>query len=256
MNRAAVFDALARRLDEAQVRRADTSSLADDVNLDVAEAYAVQAALVGLRERRGEKVVGAKLGFTSKAKMAQMGVSEVIVGRLTDGMQLADGDDLDLTRFIHPKIEPEVAYRLAYDVRPDGNATDVTACVNAVAAAVEIIDSRYRDFRFTYTDVIADNTSAAAFAIGAWQPLQHVGNRAVRLTVGDAEAVGSTSAILGDPNRALVALVRVCAQRSITLRAGDVVLAGAATAALPLTADVAHCEVAGLGTVTVKGVQL
>lgn len=255
MNHPSIFESLARRLDQAQVGRADTPSLADDVDLDVDEAYVIQTILVNLREQRGEMVIGAKLGFTSKAKMAQMGVSEVIVGRLTDAMQLADGDDVDLTRFIHPKIEPEVAYRLEHDFDIDDPTSEVADCVHGVAPAVEIIDSRYRDFRFTYTDVVADNTSAAAFAIGAWQPLQQVDNRAVRLTVGDTEAVGSTSAILGDPVRALHALGRVCRQRRIPLHGGDVILAGAATAALPLTAGVAHCEVAGLGTVTVKGVR-
>jgi 2-oxo-3-hexenedioate decarboxylase len=255
MSLPAAFDSLARRLDHAQVNRADTPSLADDIDINVDEAYAIQALLVGLREQRGEKVIGAKLGFTSKAKMAQMGVSEVIVGRLTDAMQLSDGDEVDLSSFIHPKIEPEVAYRLGRDVGIDDGTADVAEWVDAVAPAVEIIDSRYRDFRFTYTDVVADNTSAAGFAIGAWKPLQQVDNRAVKLSVGSSEVVGSTSAILGDPVRALHALGRVCRQRGIVLRAGDVILAGAATAALPLTADVAHCEVAGLGTVTVKGVR-
>ncbi|MCV7064521.1 4-oxalocrotonate decarboxylase [Mycolicibacterium farcinogenes] len=251
----AELDALAHRLDQAQVHRTDTLSLAEEADIDVDQAYAIQALLVGLREQRGEKVVGAKLGFTSKAKMAQMGVSEVIVGRLTDAMRFSDGDDVDLSRFIHPKIEPEVAYRLTRDVGNDGDTTSIADSVDAVAPAVEIIDSRYRDFKFTYTDVVADNTSAAGFAIGAWKPVQQVDNRAVRLSVGGNEAVGSTSAILGDPVRALHALDRVCRQRRITLRAGDVILAGAATAALPLTPGIAHCEVAGLGTVTLKGVR-
>ncbi|MGW4330873.1 2-keto-4-pentenoate hydratase [Nocardia sp. NPDC004573] len=255
MNHPPVFEFLARRLDNAQVHRTEISSLADDIDLNVDDAYTIQSLLIDRRERRGETVVGAKLGFTSKAKMAQMGVSEVIVGRVTDAMRVADGDDVDLTRFIHPKIEPEVAYRLARDVGFDSDVIDVAECVDAVAPAVEIIDSRYRDFRFTFTDVVADNTSAAAFAVGAWQPLQPVHDRAVRLTVGAAEIVGSTSAILGDPVRALHALGRVCRQRGFTLRAGDVILAGAATAALPLTADTVHCEVAGLGTVSVKGVR-
>lgn len=255
MNHPPIFDSLARRLDHAQVHRTATSSLAEDVDLGVDDAYTIQSLLIDLRGRRGETVIGAKLGFTSEAKMAQMGVSEVIVGRLTDAMRLADGDDVDLTRFIHPKIEPEVAYRLGCDAGFDSDIKDIAECVDAVAPAVEIIDSRYRDFRFTFTDVIADNTSAAAFAIGAWRPPQPVGNRAVRLAVGADEIVGTTSAILGDPVRALHALSRVCGQRRLTLRAGDVILAGAATAALPLTADTAHCAVAGLGTVTVKGVR-
>lgn len=161
---------LAQRLDTAQTSRRDTPSLADSHELDIDDAYAVQAALLELRVGRGERVVGVKLGFTSKAKMAQMGVSDVIVGRLTDAMRIADGDEVDLSRFIHPKVEPEVAFRLCRDVDPKDPSTDIESCVDAVAPAVEIIDSRYRDFRFTYTDVVADNTSAAGYAIGPWRP--------------------------------------------------------------------------------------
>ncbi|MFD8453614.1 MULTISPECIES: 2-keto-4-pentenoate hydratase [Streptomyces] len=252
MSTASTVEALAERLDTAQTARTDTPSLADTHDFDIAVAYAVQAALVARREARGERVTGVKLGFTSKAKMAQMGVSDVIVGRLTDAMRIANGGDLDLGRFIHPKVEPEVAYRISRDVDLDDPTTDIESCVDALAPAMEVIDSRYRDFRFTYEDVVADNTSASAYVIGSWQPLQSVPNRAVRLVSGGTETVGSTAAILGDPVRALHALLDMCRRRSIPLRAGQVVLAGAATAAVPLTEGVTTCEVAGLGTVEVR----
>ncbi|WP_411140453.1 2-keto-4-pentenoate hydratase [Streptomyces sp. x-80] len=255
MTPAETIDVLAARLDTAQTSRTDTPSLADTHEFGIDDAYAIQAALLARREARGERIVGVKLGFTSKAKMAQMGVSDVIVGRLTDGMRIADGDDVDLSRFIHPKAEPEVAYRLCRDVDLDDPLTDIESCVDALAPAIEIIDSRYRDFRFTYTDVVADNTSAAGFVIGPWRPVESVANRAVRLRTGETEAVGSTAAILGDPVHALHALLDMCRRRRIPLRAGQVVLAGAATAAVPLTAGVTTCEVAGIGSVTMKGLR-
>lgn len=244
---------LAERLDTAQTGCTDTPSLADSHDVGIDDAYAVQAALLERRVARGERIVGVKLGFTSKAKMAQMGVSDVIVGRLTDAMRIADGDTFDLSRFIHPKVEPEVAYRLCRDVDLDDPLTDIESCVDAVAPALEIIDSRYRDFRFTYSDVVADNTSASGYAIGPWSPVVSVANRAVRLRTADAESVGSTAAVLGDPVHALHALLDMCRRRGIPLRAGQVVLAGAATAALPLVAGVTECDVAGLGSVTVRG---
>ncbi|MFH8589199.1 2-keto-4-pentenoate hydratase [Streptomyces celluloflavus] len=253
MTPAETIGVLAERLDTAQTSRTDTPSLADTHEFGIDDAYAIQAALLARREARGERIVGVKLGFTSKAKMAQMGVSDVIVGRLTDGMRIADGDDVDLSRFIHPKAEPEVAYRLCRDVDLDDPLTDIESCVDALAPAIEIIDSRYRDFRFTYTDVVADNTSAAGFVIGPWRPVESVANRAVRLRTGETEAVGSTAAILGDPVHALHALLDMCRRRRIPLRAGQVVLAGAATAAVPLAAGVTTCEVAGIGSVTLKG---
>ncbi|MFG3255096.1 2-keto-4-pentenoate hydratase [Streptomyces sp. NPDC048172] len=251
--------ALAERLDHAETSRTDTPSLADTHTFGIEDAYAVQAALLARREARGERITGVKLGFTSKAKMAQMGVSDVIVGRLTDAMRVADGADVDLSRFLHAKAEPEVAYRLARDVDLDDPSVDIEACVDALAPALEFIDSRYRDFRFTYEDVVADNTSASAYAIGAWRPVANAGdvsNRAVRLLSGSAEAVGSTAAILGSPVRALHALLDMARRRRIPLRAGQVVLAGAATAAVPVTPGVISCEVAGLGSVSVsvKGV--
>ncbi len=187
--------------------------------------------------------------------MAQMGVSEVIVGQLTDAMCVSNGGEVDLRTFIHPKIEPEVAYRLSKDVDLDDPNVDIETCVDALAPAMEIIDSRYRDFRFTYTDVVADNTSAAGYVIGRWLPLQNVEDRSVRMEVGGETVVGSTSAILGDPVRALHALLDIARRRRIPLRAGQVILAGAATAAVRLDEGVAQCTIDGLGTVTVKGVK-
>ncbi|MBY6414387.1 4-oxalocrotonate decarboxylase [Rhodococcus sp. BP-252] len=246
------IDVLAGRLDDARVQVLDVPSLADDVEIHIDDAYRIQDELVARYLRRGEALVGVKLGFTSKAKMAQMGVSEVIVGRLTDAMSVDDGGRVELHRFIHPKIEPEVAYRLALDVDLDDPTVDVESCVDAVAPALEIIDSRYRDFRFTYTDVVADNTSAAAYVIGPWQPMRAIGDLPVRLEAGAHTVDGSTEAILDDPINALHSLLEVSRRRRIPLRPGDVILAGAATAAVPLTAGLARCEIDGLGVVSVE----
>ncbi|GAA2277370.1 fumarylacetoacetate hydrolase family protein [Streptomyces hawaiiensis] len=244
---------LARRLDAAQRDRSPIPAIADTHPLGIDDAYAVQDALVGLRQARGERLTGVKLGFTSKAKMAQMGVSEIIVGRLTDAMRIGDGAELDLSDFIHPRVEPEVAFRLGEDIDLDDPSTDLACCVDAVAPAIEVIDSRYQDFRFAVGDVVADNTSAAGYAVGAWRPLSDVANKAVRLRTPHREVVGSTAAILGAPLAALHALLGICRRRRIPLAPGQIVLAGAATAALPLTAGVTACHIAGLGTVTLKG---
>lgn len=251
------IEALAARLDDAQTGRAETPSIERDdsvtADFDVDVAYRVQDALIERRVSRGETVVGVKLGFTSKAKMAQMGVSDVIVGRLTDAMAVADGGTADLSRFIHPKVEPEVAYLISRDVDLDDPDADIIGSVSAIAPAVEIIDSRYLDFKFTYADVVADNTSASGYAIGQWVPMREAADLAVTLRVGDEEVTGSTAAILGDPIEALTALLDMCRRRSIPLKAGYVVLAGAATAALPLTDTTVVCDVDGLGSVRFTG---
>lgn len=238
---------------------ADTASaipqLAAETGLDVDAAYAVQTALVQRRLDRGERLVGLKMGLTSKAKMAQVGVDEVIWGRLTDVMRVPDGGAVDVTGFIHPRVEPEVAFLLDRLPEPGEPVGAFTDAVRAVAPAIELIDSRYANFTFSLPDVIADNTSAAAFAVGPWSPVPDgLDNLGVLLEIdGRVAQVGSTAAILGDPRRALDEGIRLAGRHGVRLREGWVFLAGAATAAVPLRPG-AHVRavVEKLGTVSLK----
>ncbi|MEU0381054.1 MULTISPECIES: 2-keto-4-pentenoate hydratase [Streptomyces] len=215
-----------------------------------AEAYAVQKALLARRFARGERPTGVKLGFTSAAKMRQMGVCDLIHGRLTDRMEIPDGGRCDVSGLIHPRVEPEIAFLLGAVLAPGG---DPAAAVAAVAPALEVIDSRYDGFRFSLPEVIADNTSAAGYALGPWTPaaalggLRSLANLGVVLEVdGRPAETGSTAAILGDPLRALAAAARLAGP----LAAGTVVLAGAATAAVPLPPGThVRAAVARLGSV-------
>ncbi|WP_329286734.1 2-keto-4-pentenoate hydratase [Streptomyces sp. NBC_00691] len=211
---------------------------------DTGEAYAVQEALVARRLARGERLTGFKLGFTSVAKMRQMGVSDLIHGRLTDRMVIPDGGRLDLSGLIHPRVEPEVAFLLGDTLRPGG---DPMAAVAGVATALEVIDSRYHGFRFSLPEVIADNTSAAGYAVGPWNAPVDLDDLGVLLELdGRLAETGSTAAILGSPLRALAAAARLAG----ALEPGTVILAGAATAAVPLPPGThVRATVAGLGTV-------
>ena len=139
-----------------------------DLSLDLAGAYRIQEDVTQRRVAAGERLTGFKLGFTSRAKMAQMGVDEVIGGRLTSTLQYADGDIIDPATLIHPRIEPEVVFRLGRDVDDDESVESAVAAVDAVAAGLEVIDSRYADFQFSLADVVADNASAAGYAVGPW----------------------------------------------------------------------------------------
>ncbi|MFC0528693.1 2-keto-4-pentenoate hydratase [Phytohabitans kaempferiae] len=231
---------LAERLDVAARTATAIPQIVSAAGVDADGAYTVQRDLVARRLARGERLVGIKLGLTSRAKMAQVGVDEVIWGRLTDGMRVADGGTVDTGGLIHPRIEPEVAFL----IDAEGNAS-------AVAPALEVIDSRYDDFKFSLADVIADNSSAAAYAIGAWRPLPDgLDNLGVLLEVdGRVAQVGSTAAILGDPRRAIEAAARLAGRAE----AGWVLLAGAATAAVPLAPGASvRAVVEGLGTVGVR----
>ncbi|MCN0154053.1 2-keto-4-pentenoate hydratase [Salinispora arenicola] len=210
--------------------------LAAETGLDVDAAYAVQAELVRRRLERGERLVGLKMGLTSKAKMAQVGVDEVIWGRLTDAMRIPDGGSLSVGDFIHPRVEPEVAFLLDRQPDPGEPVAGFATAVRAVAPAIELIDSRYADFTFSLPDVIADNTSAGAFVVGPWCPVPDgLDNLGVLLEIdGRVVQVGSTAAILGDPRRAFDEGVRLAGQHGLRLRTGWVFLAGAATAAVAL----------------------
>ena len=126
---------LAERLDNAARQARAVAQLSAESTLDLAEAYAVQTASIGRRLARGERQVGVKMGFTSRAKMQQMGVSDLIWGRLTDAMRIDAGAELPLDRFIHPRAEPEIAFRLA---RPLAGAVSLGEAMAAVDGVAQI----------------------------------------------------------------------------------------------------------------------
>lgn len=243
---------IARKLDEAaRAGRAIPQLSEDGIDLTVSEAYAVQALSVTCRLDRGEQIVGIKMGFTSRAKMQQMGVSDLIWGRLTDAMIVSDGSTLDISHFVHPRIEPEVAFRLARPLAGRVTLAEAVSAVEVIAPALEIIDSRYQNFRFSLCDVIADNSSSSGFVIGAWQSCPaDISNLGISLECnGAVMETGSSAAILGNPYRSLVEAARLAAEAGIVLQPGWIVLAGAATSAIPLQSG-AHfrVEVQHLGT--------
>lgn len=236
----------ANALDEAQ--RSATAMPQLDPPLTVEDAYAVQKLLLQLRTHRGEQLTGVKLGFTSRAKMKQMGVSDIIWGRVTNRMAVRDGGSIRRGIFIHPRVEPEIAFRLARPLSGIVTREQALAAVEAVAPAIEVIDSRFKAFRFSLSDVIADNCSAAAYVVGKWEPASSLPvNAKVRLFVdGAAVEEGSTADILGDPLSALAEASRLAGGE---LRARAIVLAGAATAAVAVNSgSTVFADVAGLGT--------
>ena len=205
--------------------------------LTVDEAYAVQAMSLARRYARGERRVGMKMGLTSRAKMAQVGVDEMVWGRLTDAMRIEEGGSLSRARFVHPRVEPEVAFLMKAPLSGDVSAAEAMAAVAAVAPALEIIDSRFKDFKFNLPDVVADNSSSSGFVIGPWcDPATDVGNLGLVMEIdGRPVQIGSTAAILGHPVRSLVAAARLVARWGERLEAGWIVLAGGATAANPVS---------------------
>lgn len=246
---------LAQRLDDAERARKPIAQLSRDLPLTLDDAYAVQRALIDRRLARGERPIGVKLGFTSRAKMQQMGVSDLIWGRLTDGMLLENGGQLSLASYIHPRAEPEVAFMLGSPLAGNVTVDQALAAVTAVAPALEIIDSRYADFKFNLADVVADNCSSAGLVIGPWRaPPAALDNLGVLLEIdGRVVQVGSSAAILGSPLRALASAARLAAAAGLVLEAGWIVMAGAATAAEPMHGSRhARVTIEQLGTVSIQ----
>ncbi|CUJ59351.1 4-oxalocrotonate decarboxylase [Achromobacter xylosoxidans] len=221
------------RLDDAARLARETPQFDTDNQLSLPQAYEIQRTSIGLRLARGERRVGVKMGFTSRAKMIQMGLSDVIWGRLTDAMQFEEGSTVQRSRFVHPRVEPELAFLLKKPLAGNVTGAEALAAVEAIAPALELIDSRYQDFKFTLPEVIADNASSSGFVVGGWHcPKTDFGNLGLVMSIdGRAVQVGSTAALLGDPLRSLVAAARVSAEAGEPLEAGWIVLAGGATPA-------------------------
>ena len=242
------IQALAIHLDDAARNATEIPQLAEPISL--AEAYEIQKRSLARRFARGEKQVGIKMGFTSRDKMIQMGVHDMIWGRLTDGMIVEDGGSTSYRKYVHPRVEPEVAFLLKRELVGTVTPLQALSAVEAIAPAVEIIDSRYKAFKFSLTDVVADNSSSSGFVVGPWHRADlDFSNLGIVVSFnGTTVLVGSTAAILGNPLRSLVAAARFAAQADEPLRAGWIVMAGGASHAEALSPGLwVECEVQHLG---------
>jgi len=228
---------LADTLQRARAERRAVPPLSDEhPDLDLATAYAVQR-----RQRDASgPLLGWKLGVTSRAKQVQVGVHEPIRGFLAGEHALDLGEPLEVARHIQPRAEPEVVLVLGRDLEgPAVTAVDVLAATAAVAVGIEVLDSRYQDYRFTMPDVVADDASAGRFVVGAPVPVAGIDLRLVGVVLehrGEVVGTASGAASLGHPAAAVAWLVRSLAAEGEGLTAGQVVLSGGLTAAVPVRA--------------------
>ena len=242
---------LAARLAKAAADRTPIAPLSDEIpELDAAAGYAIQALA---REQAGP-LAGWKLGVTSRAKQAQAGIHEPVRGFLARANALDLGEPLVTGELIQPRAEPEIVFILGRDLSgPAVTAADVLAATAGVAAGIEILDSRYRDYRFTMPDVIADNTSAGRFVVGAPVPPDGIDLRLAGVVFelgGEVVGTAAGAAALGHPAAAVAWLARSLAAAGEGLRAGQVVLSGGLTAAVPVRPrDVVVASIDRLGVV-------
>lgn len=206
--------------------------------MTIEDAYDIQRASMKRRFDRGERLVGMKMGLTSLAKMKQMGVHSPIYGHLTSTMLMEEGGELSHGLYCHPRVEPEICFLLGEDLEGPTTPAQAMAAVEGVCAALEVIDSRYENFKFTLIDVVADNASSTKVVLASkmFSPDEvDLSNLGMVMEInGEVVKTGSSAAIFEHPARSLAKLVNMLAERGEGLKAGQIVMAGGATAAVAL----------------------
>ena len=256
---AATLDQLASHLEKCQINREDTLKVTEaHPEMDWDDAYAIQERILASKLARGAKFVGYKAGLTSYAKMKQMGVETPVFGFLIDEYTVPDGGEIKISELIHPKVEPEICFVTHRELQGPGcNIASVLAASDIVFPGIEIIDSRYRDFKFDLKSVVADNTSAARFVVGG----QAVCARNVDLRTtgvvleknGEVIALGAGAAVLGHPAAAIAMLVNHLGHYGKVLPAGSMILSGGITEAVAVKAgDNVSLRMQGMGSVSVR----
>lgn len=249
----------ARALYEARRSRVAIPPFTDeDPTLGIADGYAVQAELVKLILADGDTVVGYKAGLTSKPMQTMLGVGQPDYGPVLGSTIYRDGDEIPLGRFIQPKLEAEIVYVLGEELRGPGvTVEDARRAVSGIAAAMEIVDSRFAEWRIKLCDTVADLASNGAVAMSdRIVPLDGFDPRLIGMVLtrdGELVDTGAGAAALGDPAAVVAWLANTLANDGIALEAGHVVMTGALHAAVPMRAGESYtAEFDRLGAVRVR----
>jgi 2-keto-4-pentenoate hydratase len=251
--------AKARLLYDARRTRVAIEPFTDeDPTLGMADGYAVQRELVDLILADGDTIVGHKVGLTSKPMQRMIGVDTPDYAPVLGSTIYGDGDEISLSSFIQPKIEAEIVAVMGQELRGPGvTVADVVRAVEGVSASMEIVDSRFADWRIKLADTVADLASNGAAAISSRVvPLAEVDTRLVGMVLtkdGELVDTGAGAAALGDPLGVVAWLANTLGEHGVALEPGHLVMTGALHAACPMEAgDVFRAEFDRLGSVTVR----
>lgn len=255
----ATIAGLAEHLETCELQARDTPKITDEhPAMDWDNAYAIQEEILRRKLARGARLIGLKAGLTSHAKMKQMGVDTPVFGFLVDTFSLPEGAEVKTKELIHPKVEPEIAFVLKRPLKGPGcHIGAVLAATDFVLPGIEVIDSRYRDFKFDLKSVVADNTSAARFVVGgrAMRPDQ-VDLRTLGVVMeknGEIVSIGAGAAVLGHPAAAVAALANHLGKRGQHIPVGAVILSGGVTEAVSVEAgDHVSLRIQHLGSVSLR----
>ncbi len=225
-------------------------------DLTIDEAYRISLQALRAREAEGERLIGKKIGVTSRAVQEMLNVHQPDFGFLTDRMLYANGSTISLAQagLIQPRAEGEIAFMLSDDLPASGVTRDaVLAATEWVAPCFEIVDSRIEAWQIRIQDTVADNASCGVFVIGeARVSPRELDLAGVRMTIHQNDALvaeGSGAAVQGHPAEAVAWLANTLGAYGLPLRRGDLILSGALAPLLPVTAgDRFALTIEGLGS--------
>ena len=232
-----------------------------ETDITIEDAYAISKGILDRRlQEDGEKVIGKKIGVTSKAVMNMLGVDQPDFGYLTDAMVIDEGESLGLSELmIQPRAEGELAFVLKKDLAGPGiTASDVLQATDFVVPCFEIVDSRIRDWKIKIQDTVADNASCGYFVLGQ----DAVDPRKVDLTTcgmvmelnGSVISTGAGAAALGaSPVNCVVWLANTLGRLGVPLKAGEVILSGSLVPLQPVKpGDYMSVSIGGIGRTRIR----
>ena len=250
---------IATYLEDAELNAYEVTKITDDYpDITWDECLDVQWEIRRRKEARGHKIVGMKMGLTSVAKMRQMGVETPCYGFLADYFSIPEGGEVKTSELIHPKVEAEIAIVTSKELSGPGcHIGNVMSAIDFVMPAVEIIDSRYKDFKFDVLSVIADNSSSSRFVTGGRaRNADELDMKTLGVVMeinGEVVEVAAGAAILGNPAASVAMLVNLLAERGEVLQAGSFVMSGSMTPAVAVKAgDAVTVRYQDLGSLTMK----
>lgn len=224
---------LAEHLENAELQAYEVTKITDDYpDMDWEDAYDIQWEIRRRKEARGNKVIGLKMGLTSYAKMKQMGVENPLYAFLVDYFNVPDAGTIKVSELIHPKVEAEIAIITHKELKGPGcTVAHVLDATESVVPAVEIIDSRYENFRFDLKSVIADNASSSRFVTGGnVKRAEQVDMKTLGVVIeinGKVVTTGAGAAVLGHPAASVAMLANMLADRGEVIPAGTFIMTGA-----------------------------
>lgn len=254
-----LIDSIAEELLEAERSKKPMAPLTDRYSeLNITDAYQIQIAITEKKIQKGRSIIGKKVGLTSLAMQKMLGVDEPDYGHLLDDMKCVDGEEIEIDEFLSPKVEAEIGFVLKEELKgPNITFLDVLMATDYVVPTIEIIDSRISDWKIKLVDTVADNGSSAKVVVGENRSeIDGFDLRSLGMVLyqnGEMVATGSGAAALGHPAHAIAWLVNKLSEFNITLKAGELILPGALSAAIAVKAgDTISANFGPLGTVSVS----